>query len=148
MVFEKLQYTKRYELQVEQGSVIFMPERTNPEITQPAVYQAVLFVLVIDQYGYQRELKVEVPRGDDLQDGGYVVYQHPARRHKSRIQREEAVKFINTFLQRCEKYPALLFNRTGEHKTDEGRPRHEGFVRLTEALFRGDSPLAALQQYA
>jgi hypothetical protein len=94
-----------------------------------------------DQYRYQRELSVAFRhRPGDSSDLYWEchAYQHPGRRNiQENIPDSVARRFISRFLDLCASYPALLFNATGDHATDPGRPRHEGFVHLHDALLWG-----------
>jgi len=97
--------------------------------------------MLLDQYGYQRELSVSFRwRPGDSRDLFWEisVYQHPNRRWSSEVSASYAEAFILRFAHLCIHYPSLLFNNTGEHLTDKQRPRGEGFVRLCERLHRGE----------
>lgn len=88
-----------------------------------------LYVQVIDAYGFQRELTV-CKEGESL---AVRVYQHPGRRESQLVTRAEGVRFIEEFCAYTAKYPAALF---GPATATE--PRCAGFVRLQERLFRGE----------
>lgn len=99
-----------------------------------------LDVMVIDQYRYQRELSVAFrhePGDSKKLLWEYHAYRHPGRRYIGTISKSVGQRFINRFLDLCENYPSLLFNRAGEHTSIANRPRAEGFVHLSEQLLDG-----------
>jgi hypothetical protein len=102
-----------------------------------------LYVQCIDQYRFQREWTLEFRHKPGDSKACYWeshIYQHPGRRHAVEVGASAAEACIRRFLELCEKYPALLFNREGEHETNRARPRAEGFVSFAEWLHRGAIP--------
>ena len=107
-----------------------------------------LEVMVIDQYGFQREFSLAYRHEPgDSKDVYWEshIYQHPGRRHViKRLGPSRCEAFIKRFLMLCEKYPSLLFNETGDHAEDKARPRCTGFITLAETLHRGALPSVKL----
>jgi hypothetical protein len=120
--------TKRKEFQFEQATVIYSTVPSDVEgLAAPK-----LEVQVIDQYGFQRELSVQLRhRAGSSHSFCWEMhaYRHPGRRNIKEVPRHVAERFIARFLEICEKHPILLFN-------DE-MPRSMGFVRLSECLLDG-----------
>lgn len=103
--------------------------------------QLKLYVQLIDDYGYQRELTVEyVQNSDPLKTlWRYHAYRHPGRRNISLASPEVAIHFIRKFFGQTKRYPSLLFN---EQRIVDGkceRPTGAGFVHLNEQLLDGAS---------
>ena len=104
---------------------------------------AKLYVQAIDQYRYQREWILEFrhePGNSQVTYWESHIYMHPGRRHIVKVGASQAEECVKRFLYLCAKYPALLFNETGDHAEDKARPRSEGFVQFAEALHRGMLP--------
>lgn len=102
-----------------------------------------LYVQAIDAYRYQRELSVSLrwrPGDSKSLFWNMHAYQHALRRNEMELTPARAIGFIRRFIELCELFPSLLFNKTGEHTTDTARPRHEGFVHLHDQLLNGSIP--------
>ena len=96
-----------------------------------------LYVQVIDQYGFQRELTVQRLREHETNEcyWEYHVYMHPGRHWFQKCTDLMAKRFVARFLEWCEKHPELLFNPPEVIiETKRFKPRCEGFVRLAEQL--------------
>lgn len=128
---------KRTVHQFEHASVVYTAELS----AATGKVMPKLYVQAIDQYSFQRELSVG--RIHEPGDSKKIlweshIYQHPGRRFVQNVSESVAKRFTDRFLELCETYPALLFNKTGDHSKDVARPRHEGFVRLAEMMHRGE----------
>jgi hypothetical protein len=120
-------------IDVPYGTVIFSVENNRP----PKLY-----VQIIDAYGYQRELIVQV--GYPGENANYHAYQHYGRRYTSQVSNAAAKAFIARFLQQTKEYPSLLFNecvpKYGDVITEPIkfiRPACVGFVLLSDRLLNG-----------
>lgn len=128
--------TERIVFQLPHASVVYTCEHS----AATGRVMPKLYVQAMDQYRFQREFLVEFrhePGDSKTLYWEYHIYQHPGRRHIEKTTKHRAERFINRFLELCKDHPSLLFNATGDHATDKGRPRHEGFVRMAEYLHRG-----------
>ena len=124
---------KRIIHQFQHASVIYTEEHS--AATDKVMPK--LEVMCIDAYRYQRELTVQYrhePGDSKNLYWEFHVYRHPGRRALGKVPEKVAKKFISRFLEFCEKCPALLFNKTGEHTTNVARPNSEGFVHLCERI--------------
>ncbi len=100
-------------------------------------------VMVIDDYGYQREMKL-----GQVRDPVDHVYQWVARAYvhglgpaKEVVLSEYAcVKLMGRFMELVEQYPSLLFNDRDEG-TNAERPRCQGFVRFHNRIHAGFEPV-------
>lgn len=110
-----------YRFEASSASVQYTIERDRPR----------LFVMVLDEYGFQREMSVELKNRPGLTETFWEcsVYMHPGRRWYQEASPSMAKRFIKKFLDLCENHPDLLFN-----KSEVGRPRCKGFVLLAERL--------------
>jgi hypothetical protein len=125
----------RKEFQFEHASVIYRAEHS--PVTSTVMPK--LEVQVIDQYAYQRELSVQFKhRAGDSKDLYWEVhaYRHPGRRNIQEVSKVVAERFIERFLEICDKYSIFLFNNADLF---EGKPRSKGFVQLTERLLDGET---------
>ena len=125
--------TERKVFQFDQASVVYTAEHSRAtDLVMPKLY-----VQVIDQYGYQRELIVEFKhRAGDSKAHYWEMhaYRHVGRREIQELSKEVAERFILRFLDICEKHPIFLFN----HADASGSPRSGGFVHLSELLLDGE----------
>lgn len=123
----------------EQACVIF----TNDSSVATGQKMPKLYVQIVDAYRFQREwtLQFRYEPGDAKKlYWESRIYQHPGRREICELPKKQAENLLIRFLELCDKYPSLLFNKTGEHTTDKARPRNEGFVSFAERLHRGEMP--------
>jgi hypothetical protein len=135
--------TERIVHQFENGCVIYTADHS--QATGRVMPK--LYVQSIDQYCYQREYNLgfrHEPGDSKKLYWESHIYQHPGRRSECKVSEEVAKRFILRFLDLCKNYPSLLFNKTGDHKENPARPRHEGFVHLAEILHRGVEPSVRL----
>ena len=93
-----------------------------------------LYIQIIDDYRYQRELSVQLRHEPgDMKSLFWEIhaYKHAGIRQISRPTEKNAKAFIARILELAEKYPSLLFNERGE------RPSFEGFVHMHDHLLDG-----------
>jgi hypothetical protein len=124
--------TIRKEFQFEQATVVYTAEH----LAAAGIVMPMLSVQVLDQYGYQRELTVHLCHtGGDSEtlDWDVHTYRHPGRRYIQQVSTAVAERFIERFLEICEKFPIFLFNSAD----NSGSPRSKGFVQLSEQLLDG-----------
>lgn len=94
-----------------------------------------LYVQVIDDYRYHRELTVEFryePGDSKNLRWEFHIYRHPGVRRIETITQGVAERFIERFLDLSANYPILLFNGRSED-----RATCEGFVHLADRLHAG-----------
>lgn len=97
----------------------------------PANENKLLYILMIDAYGFQRELMINWDEEKKLMK--VHSYMHTCLRHISWVTKDKARKFVERLRETCEKYPNLLFNEgTAEN------PRARGFVVAHNRLLMGD----------
>jgi hypothetical protein len=97
----------------------------------PAKENKLLYILMIDAYGFQRELMINWDEEKKLMK--VHSYMHTCLRHINWVTKDTARNFVEKLRDMCERYPDLLFN-----KGTEDIPRAKGFVVVHNRLLMGD----------
>jgi hypothetical protein len=103
-----------------------------------------VFIQVLDQYGFQRELRIYKDNASGIEGQVYWVhaYTHPQHRRIHHVPLHVGEKFLKQLVQMLDKHPNLLFNEAkvlSVTPTQHIRPRCYDFVRMHERLLWGET---------